>query len=76
MKRILIGLSILSLATFVAVEFRSQQNMREELREASSVNDELQWMFMKSAARINRDSQAISALEAKVNGLTAGRITK
>ena len=71
MKSALIVLSILLLATFAATEWQWQQNTREELRETSSTNDELQWMFMKYTAQMNRDSQEISTLEAKVNELAS-----
>ena len=73
MKHILIVLSILLLATFAVFELQQQQNMRGELQTASSMNDELQWMILKTAARMNRDSQEVSALEVKVNALTAGQ---
>jgi len=76
MKLVFISLTMLAFVTFAAAEWQWQQSMSEELRETSSLNDELQWMVMKSSARMSRDSLEISALEAKLNAPAAGQATK
>jgi hypothetical protein len=66
LKFALKALAIFPIAAVVFVASQWEQNLREQLHELSSQNDELQWMIQKTGEKMNRDAERISALEIKL----------